>query len=107
MEFLDGLRELIKNPRSSIARLTTQKLGFGLLTLTTLVTVIPIFAVVIYILVKGAPAISWSFLTTFPYDGVKQGGILPAIIGTFSLTLDLLSTLGDRSGYIPFGICPR
>ncbi|MFZ0532900.1 MAG: phosphate ABC transporter permease PstA [Anaerolineales bacterium] len=98
MEFLDGLRELIKNPRSSIARLTTQKLGFGLLTLTTLVTVIPIFAVVIYILVKGAPAISWSFLTTFPYDGVKQGGILPAIIGTFSLTL------GTAIFSVPLGI---
>jgi phosphate transport system permease protein len=98
MEFLDGLRELIKNPRSSIARLTTQKLGFGLLTLTTLVTVIPIFAVVIYILVKGAPAISWSFLTTFPYDGVKQGGILPAIVGTFSLTL------GTAIFSVPLGI---
>jgi phosphate transport system permease protein len=53
---------------------------------------------VIYILVKGAPAISWSFLTTFPYDGVKQGGILPAIIGTFSLTL------GTAIFSVPLGI---
>jgi phosphate transport system permease protein len=35
----------------------------------------------------GLPAISWDFLTTFPNNGMKQGGILPAIIGTFLLTI--------------------
>ncbi len=61
----------------------SQRLGFSLLSLVTLATVIPILAVVIYILLKGAPAISWEFLTGFPHDGMRQGGILPAIVGTF------------------------
>jgi len=98
MALLDGQKELSKNPGSSDSRLVKQKLGFGCLTLTTFVTVIPIFAVVIYILIKGLPAISWSFLTSFPFDGVKQGGILPAIIGTFLLTL------GTAIFSVPLGI---
>jgi phosphate transport system permease protein len=98
MALLDGQRELFKNPGSSDARLARQKLGFGCLTIITLVTVIPILTVVIYILIKGLPAISWSFLTTFPFDGVKQGGIFPAIVGTFFLTL------GTAIFSVPLGI---
>jgi len=98
MAALDRQGKLLINPGSSDARLARQKLGFSCLTLITLVTVIPILSVVIYILVKGLPAISWSFLTTFPYDGVKQGGIFPAIVGTFFLTL------GTAIFSVPVGI---
>jgi phosphate transport system permease protein len=92
------VKELVKNPNSSASRTARQKLGFSCLTLITLSTVIPILAVVIYILLKGLPAISWSFLTTFPFDGVKQGGILPAIVGTFLLTI------GTAIFSVPLGI---
>ncbi len=68
-------------------RSLAQRLGFSLLTLVALVTVIPIVAVFIYIIVQGAPAISWEFITAMPRDGMRAGGILPAIIGTFYLTL--------------------
>jgi phosphate transport system permease protein len=63
-----------------------QRLGFGLLTVMAFATILPIIVVVIYILVKGASAISWEFLTTFPADGMRQGGIMPAILGTVFLT---------------------
>ena len=76
----------------------TQKLGFSLLTLMTLMTVIPIIATVIYIVVQGAPAISWEFITGFPRNGMREGGILPAIIGTFYLTL------GTAIFAVPLGI---
>ena len=76
----------------------TQKLGFSLLTLMTLLTIIPIIGVVIYIIVQGAPAISWEFITGFPRDGMREGGILPAIIGTFYLTL------GTAIFSVPLGI---
>jgi phosphate transport system permease protein len=98
MALSDGKREIFKNQGSSDARLARQRLGFGCLTFTTLITVLPIFAVVIYILIEGLPAISWSFLTTFPFDGVKQGGIFPAIVGTFLLTL------GTAIFSVPLGI---
>jgi phosphate transport system permease protein len=93
-----NFRKLYKNPSSSRTRSVMQKLGNSFLFLTALVTVIPIFAIVIYILIQGLPAISWSFLTTFPYDGVKQGGIFPAIFGTFLLTL------GTAIFSVPLGI---
>ncbi len=76
----------------------TQKLGFSLLTLMTFMTVIPIIATVIYIIVQGAPAISWEFITGFPRDGMREGGILPAIVGTFYLTL------GTAIFSVPLGI---
>ncbi len=68
-------------------RLRIQKLGFAALSLVAAVTVLPIILVVVYILVQGLPAISWEFLTTVPHDGMRAGGIWPAILGTFYLTL--------------------
>jgi phosphate transport system permease protein len=76
----------------------TQRLGFSLLTLVVVATIIPILAVIIYIIYEGFPAISWEFLSGFPRDGMRQGGILPAIVGTFYLTL------GTAIFSVPLGI---
>ncbi len=83
---------------TSTARYTTQRLGFGLLTTMTLLTVLPILAVVIYIVSLGAPAISWEFISGFPREGMRAGGIWPAIVGTFYLTL------GTAIFAVPLGI---
>ena len=92
------LRYLLRNPKSSTARLLTQRFGFGVLSLAALITVVPIIAVVIYILIQGLPAISWEFITGFPRDGMREGGIFPAIVGTFYLTL------GTAIFAVPLGI---
>jgi phosphate transport system permease protein len=81
-----------------INRNLIQKLGFTFLTLVAIATVLPIIGVVIYILLQGAPAISWEFLSGFPREGMRAGGILPAIIGTFYLTL------GTAIFAVPVGI---
>lgn len=75
-----------------------QQVGFGLLTVITLITVIPIVVIVVYIFLQGLPAISWEFLTGFPREGMRAGGILPAIVGTFLLTL------GTAVFSVPLGI---
>jgi phosphate transport system permease protein len=75
-----------------------QRLGFGLLTLITALTILPILAVFAYVLFRGGGAISWEFLTGFPHDGMRQGGIMPAIVGTFYLTL------GTALFSVPLGI---
>ena len=75
-----------------------EKLGFQLLALVSFLTVTPIIVVIIYILIQGLPAISWTFLTSMPRDGMRAGGILPAIIGTFYLTL------GTAIFSVPLGI---
>jgi len=64
-----------------------QKLGFGVLLLATLVVVIPVLTIVLLVLVKGWGALSWTFLFTMPQDGMRAGGIFPAIIGTFYLVI--------------------
>ena len=75
-----------------------QELGFTLLRLITLLTVIPIFGLVGYIIAKGSPAINWGFLSTMPSDGMRAGGIMPAIIGTLYLTL------GTALFSVPLGV---
>jgi phosphate transport system permease protein len=65
----------------------TQKLGFTGLALAALITVIPIILVVVYVFWEGSPALSLSFLLEMPRDGMRAGGIFPAIIGTFWLTI--------------------
>lgn len=72
--------------------------GINLLRLITLLTALPVFGVIIYILVRGAPAISWEFLTAMPREGMRAGGILPAIFGTFYLTL------GTAVFAVPLGV---
>ncbi len=84
--------------RSSSSRNLIQRLGFTALTLMALATVIPIIAVVIYILLQGMPAVSWEFLSGFPREGMRAGGILPAIIGTLYLTI------GTAVFSVPLGI---
>jgi len=64
-----------------------QTLGFSLLTLVTVLVVLLIFSLLVYIFWQGASAISAEFLFGFPTDGMRSGGILPAIVGTLYLTL--------------------
>jgi phosphate transport system permease protein len=76
----------------------TQRIGFTVITLMAFATVIPIVVTVLYILIQGLPAISWEFLTEFPTNGMREGGIYPAIIGTVYLTI------GAAIFAVPLGI---
>jgi len=75
-----------------------QNLGFMLLRLITFLTVLPIIGLVGYIIVQGSPAINWEFLSAMPTNGMRAGGILPAIIGTLWLTL------GTAIFSVPLGV---
>ena len=79
-------------------RHTVQRLGFTAITAMVIVTIIPIISTILFILVKGGSAISLEFLSGFPHDGMRAGGILPAIIGTLYLTL------GTAVFSVPLGI---
>jgi phosphate transport system permease protein len=64
-----------------------QRLGYFAMLIVGLITVLPIVALLIYVVVQGVPAISWSFLTDFPSNGMREGGIMPVILGTIYLTI--------------------
>lgn len=73
-------------------------MGINLLRLITLITALPVIGVIVFILIRGLPAISWEFLTQMPQDGMRAGGILPAIMGTIYLTL------GTAIFSVPLGV---
>ena len=84
--------------RGLMNRYLVQRAGFVLLSLAALVVVVPILLVIGTIVGRGIGAISWEFLTAMPCDGMKTGGIFPAIVGT------LLLTLGTALAAIPIGV---
>jgi phosphate transport system permease protein len=84
--------------RSPRSRALAQRLGFALLGLASLVVVAPILFVVVTIVAKGLAAIDWEFLSAVPRSGMREGGILPAIVGT------LLLTLGTALAAVPIGV---
>lgn len=63
-----------------------------------LLSILPVVLILGYIIFTGVPAISWDFLSQAPKDGMRAGGILPAIIGSLYLTL------GTIVVSVPFGI---
>lgn len=73
-----------------------------MLTAATALIVVPIVLTIFYVVINGAPTVTWEFLTQPPRSGMKLGGIFPAIIGTiiliagtmiFSLPLGILSAI--------------
>ena len=65
--------------------LRIQRLAWGVLFLATLLIVLPAVAIIGAIVVHGIGALSWEFLTTMPTQGMRAGGIFPAIVGTLEL----------------------
>jgi len=64
-----------------------QNIGFSVLSLCALATVIFMGAIVYFISVRGFRVISWEFLTQVPKMAMTRGGIAPAIVGTLYLTM--------------------
>jgi phosphate transport system permease protein len=81
-----------------VSRQTGQRIAFILLYVTTFVVVAPIVLVALYILREGIGAINWEFLTAMPRQGMRAGGIWPAIVGTVILTF------GTAVAAIPLGV---
>jgi phosphate transport system permease protein len=79
-------------------RRTTQKLGEIFTIIVAFVVIIPIFLVLLSIFVNGISAVNWEFLTQAPRNGMTEGGIWPAILGT------ILLTVGAAIAVLPLGI---
>ncbi|MFA6548686.1 MAG: phosphate ABC transporter permease PstA [Candidatus Margulisiibacteriota bacterium] len=75
-----------------------QKIAFNILLIITILIVAPVVLIFLLVLVRGLPGLSWEFLTAIPRDGMRAGGIFPAIVGTIYLTL------GTAVFSIPLGI---
>jgi phosphate transport system permease protein len=77
----------------------SQKFSYTLLCLATILAIAPVILMSFIIIKNGASAISWEFLSSMPKDGMRGGGILPAILGTLSIvSCAIMVTL-------PVGVC--
>ena len=65
----------------------TQRLAVTLLGGATLLVLLVLLFIIIFVLEKGLPAITWQFLSEAPRDMGRSGGIFPVIIGTLLLPL--------------------
>ncbi len=53
--------------------------------LMTVVLVLPVIIILSVLVAKGHGVVSWEFLTASPTNGMTEGGILPALVGTIWL----------------------
>lgn len=72
---------------SKLRRQLSQRAAFGLLILATILVITAVLFIIIQIVINGAGAIDWDFLTQPPSQAGKAGGILPAIVGTLYLMI--------------------
>ena len=92
---------MITSSKISKRKKRSQRLAFGLFRLTSLLVVAILVWILGFIIVKGAGVVSWEFLTSMPENGMTEGGILPAIVGTLCLVAGSIAVafpLGVMSG---------
>lgn len=75
-----------------------ERIAFVLLGVATMIIIAPVIIILAIVLWHGLPGMSLEFLTAMPRDGMRAGGIFPAIVGTLHLTL------GTAVFSIPLGI---
>ncbi len=78
---------MVKKARVEIQEYVAQ----GVLIVTVL-TVVAALGILLYdIISKGLPIMSWEFISDVPRDLGREGGIYPAIVGTFLLVLGAIA----------------
>lgn len=65
----------------------SERLGFSVLTFSGILVLSILGLILFDIFTKGASVLSWTFLTEPPKNGMTEGGIFPAILGTFLVSL--------------------
>ncbi len=73
-------------------------MAFFILLIATILVITPVALILILVLIKGLPAITPEFIFAMPREGMRAGGIYPAIVGTIFLML------GTAVFSIPIGI---
>ncbi len=64
-----------------------QRILVALLALSVVIILAMLGVIIGNVVIHGAPAVSWEFLSQPPRNGLTEGGILPAIVGTAALVM--------------------
>jgi phosphate transport system permease protein len=70
-----------------VSKKFTERLGFALLSFSAVLVLLFLGVILFDIFSKGISVISWQFLSQPPQQGMTEGGIFPAILGTFLVSL--------------------
>jgi phosphate transport system permease protein len=81
-----------------MSRQQSQRLAIWLITAVAVLVILPIILVILFVIINGLSAISWEFFSQPPRNGMREGGVWPAILGTIFLTM------GTAVAAIPLGI---
>ncbi|MDI5896647.1 phosphate ABC transporter permease PstA [Flavobacterium yafengii] len=76
---------MTKEIRLAKQKRRNQKIAFGVFQFTSYTVVGLLFVILSFIVIKGISVISWEFISAMPKEGMTQGGIFPAIVGTLCL----------------------
>jgi phosphate transport system permease protein len=68
-------------------RLHEENLAKMLFLAMTVMLVLPLLTILGYLLWQALPSLSWDFLFTKPTNGMREGGVWPALIGTIYLVV--------------------
>lgn len=69
-----------------MTRQNANRLAIGLISVLAILVVIPIVLIILFVVVNGMGAINWEFISAAPRNGLREGGIGPALLGTVVLT---------------------
>ena len=72
-------------------KLARERLARAVFAVMVFLMLLPLFAILGYLVYKGAGLISWEFLTSNPRQGMTRGGIWSALLGTIWLVIVSLS----------------
>jgi len=64
-----------------------EKLAKGIFFSMTLAMIVPLLLIVSFLVYKAWPSLSFSFIFDMPKNGMKEGGIWPAFLGTLYLVI--------------------
>ncbi len=68
-------------------RYLKQAVFFNIVRLSVALIGLALGGILLFIFINGVGAVNWAFLTEFPRESMTRGGIFPAIVGTFYLTV--------------------
>lgn len=78
---------IIRADKTDKKKRWSQAIAFTIFKLMSYSVVAVLFLILGFIITKGIGVINWEFLTQAPKEGMTEGGIYPAIIGTLYLVL--------------------
>lgn len=96
--YIVGFVCLLALPAAILRPLPKQKYIFALFSGSMIFVALPVIAVVYLLVSRGLSAITWTFLTQPPVHMMREGGIMPAIVGTIYLII------GTTAFAMPLGV---